>query len=96
MPKSGSLFESLVDRLNYKTGNDKNRNEDNKCRDNVDDRMLLDEHSRKHDQDAENIACNEKDLLILECEMKACCNCKGIVNMKARQYVSGRVDRMQI
>ena len=53
--RSGS-FSGLFHRLYNKADNDQNGNKDNECSDNVDDRMLLDEHGRKNDKCTEDIA----------------------------------------
>ena len=86
----------LFHRLDNKADHDENRDKHYDRGDYVDDRMLLDEHRGKHDEEYKDIACDKKTFFLFECKMHACRYNERIVYMKARKDVSRRVDRMQI
>lgn len=91
-----ALFGLLVHRPDHIADDDQHGNEDGDRSEHIKDGMLLDEDRGNADEEDQDVACDDDDLLIFEAEVDAGSYDESVVNVKAREHIGRRIDRVEI
>jgi len=91
-----ALFSLLIHRPDNEADDDQHRDKDNDCSQNVEHGMLLDEDRGNADEEDQDVAGDDDCLLFLESDMNTRCHNERVIDVKAREHVGRRVDRVEI